>query len=79
MTGAMLSTDDNPFDYFTQFEEWNAWDMAQGYHTLAYLARIVKTSDELSEADQELAIDQAIDEIVELNAQGNYIKVFPKT
>jgi hypothetical protein len=76
MAEAMLSTTDNPFDVFTQFDEWNAFDMASGYYTLAYLSRIIMTSDELSEADQVLAVDSAIDEIVALNITGNYIKVF---
>jgi hypothetical protein len=71
----MLTTIDNPFDPFTQFDEWYSWDEASGYHTSSFLARIVKTSDELSEADQDLAIEDAIDEIIKQNVQGNYKKV----
>lgn len=71
----MLTTLDNPFNPFTQYEEWYNYDETKGHHTCAYLARIVKSSDELSEEDQTLAIDQAMDEIVELNLLGNYIKV----
>lgn len=71
----MLTTIDNPFDPFTQFDEWYAWDEAAGYHTSAYLARIVRTSDELSDADQDLAIEQAIDEICRENILGVYKKV----
>lgn len=75
MKDVMLTTVDNPFDPFTQFEEWKAFDESKGYHTCAYLARIVKTSDELSEADEALAIEQAIDEIIKLNLLGIYRKV----
>lgn len=75
MAQHMLTTTDNPFDPFTQFREWYAWDTAAGYHTLSYLGRIVRTSDELSEADQSLAVEQAIDEIVEMNILGIYKKV----
>lgn len=75
MTEHMLSTVDNPFNPFTQFDEWYGYDEAAGYHTCAFLARIVKTSDDLSDADQSVAIEQAIDEIVSENVQGNYIKV----
>lgn len=71
----MLTTLDNPFDPFTQFDEWYAFDEAQGYHTTSYLSRITKTSDELSQADQDLAIEIAIDEIVKLNVLGIYKKV----
>lgn len=75
MVRYMLSTQDNPFDPHTQFKDWYRFDEDHGYHSCAYLDRIVFTSDELSEADQELAIESAIDEIVALNLTGNYIKV----
>jgi hypothetical protein len=71
----MLTTVDNPYDPFTQFDEWFTFDRDHGYDTPSYLARIVRSSDELSEADQELAIDNAIDEILEFNVLGVYIKV----
>lgn len=71
----MLTTTDNPYNPFTQFDEWYAFDEQKGYHTMEYLARLVFSSDELSEADQDLAIEQAIDEIVELNLLGIYKKV----
>lgn len=71
----MLTTLDNPFNPFTQFEEWFNYDSSKGYNTCAYLARISKSSDELSDEDQALAIEQAMDEIVSLNLLGNYIKV----
>ena len=51
------------------------YDEAQDYHTCAYLARITKSSDELSEADEESAIESAIDEIINLNVLGIYKKV----
>ena len=71
----MLTTVDNPFDPFTQFNDWFSWDTVSGYNSMAFLARIVKTSYELSEADQLLAIEEAIDEIVEENVNGMYRKV----
>lgn len=71
----MLTTVDNPFDPFTQFDEWFSFDEAAGYHTCGYLARITRSSDALSESDQALAVEQAIDEIVEFNVLGIYRKV----
>ena len=76
MAAPMLTTTDNPYDPFTQFVEWYTYDMAKGYATCSYVARITKTSEELSEADNELAIDQAIDEILEFNLLGIYKKVY---
>lgn len=71
----MLTTVDNPFSPFTQFKEWFAYDTTSGYHTAAFLARIVKTSDDLSESDQDQAIQMAIDEIVRENVFGVHRKV----
>lgn len=75
MTEHMLSTSDNPFNPWVQWDEWFAYDTQLGHHTTSYLARIVVTSDELSEPDQAQAIEDAIDEIVGLNLNGLYIKV----
>ena len=74
----MLTTIDNPFDPFTQYEEWFVWDEAAGYHSTAFLARVVRSSEELSEYDQRLAFEQGIDEIIKENVSGVYRKAFPK-
>ncbi len=71
----MLTTIDNPFDPFDNFDEWYAYDTQAGHHTSSFLARISVTSDELSESDHSLAIEQAIDEIVFENVLGLYRKV----
>lgn len=66
----MLTTVDNPFSPFTQFDEWFTFDTVKGYNTSGLLARIVITSSELSEADQSVAIETAIEEIVRENVSG---------
>lgn len=71
----MLTTIDNPFNPFTHYEEWYNYDTSMGYHTCAYLARIAKSSDELSETDEAVALEEAMDEIVSLNLSGKHIKV----
>ena len=71
----MLTTVDNPFDPFTQFDEWLAYDIKMGYNTSAFLARIAKVSNELSLPDQDIAIQDAIDEIVNENVLGMWKKV----
>ena len=74
-TEYLLSTTDNPYNPFTEFDQWNAYDMQSGHHTLSLLARVAATSDELSDLDQSQAIDLAIEEIVFYNASGMHIKV----
>ena len=72
---SMLTTIDNPFNPFTQFDEWFAFDESKGYHTCSYLSRITKGSYELSEVDDALAQELAIDEIIKMNVLGIYRKV----
>jgi len=74
-TQHMLTTIDNPFNPFTDWDEWYAWDENVGYHTTAYLARTSHTSDELSETDQQLALEDAIDVIIKENITGRYRRV----
>lgn len=70
----LLTTTDNPFSPVTQYDEWLVWDMAH-HNTNALLARVVRTSPELSDTDNLLAIQDAIDEIVEENVSGFHTKV----
>ena len=72
----MLSTIDNPFNPFTQWDDWKRYDEDMGYYTCSYLARIAKTSDDSSDADTEQAIDDAINEIVSFNILGIYRKFY---
>jgi hypothetical protein len=76
---SMLTTLDNPYNPFTHFDEWYAFDEQHGYNTFNYLARLVKTSDDLSDADERLVIEEAIDEVVKLNVLGIYVKVTKDT
>ena len=78
-TEYMLTTVDNPFDPFTRFHEWLAYDTQMGYNTSGMLDRIAKVSSDLSEPDQALAIQSAIDEIVKENVSGMWTKVAKKS
>lgn len=75
----MLTTIDNPFNPITQFDDWYEYDESKGYCTSGYVARIAKTSDDLSKNDQDLAIQAAIDEIISMNPDGFYKKVTDST
>ena len=72
----MLTTIDNPFNPFQQWEDWKRYDEDHGYYTCQYLARIAKTSDDLSDSDNDRAVANAIEEILELNILGIYKKVY---
>lgn len=59
----MLTTRDNPFDPFTQWDDWFRMDADLGHHTCEYLARVCESSDELPESEQELASLEAMSKI----------------
>lgn len=73
----MLTTFDNPFNPFTDYEKWWNYDFQKGYKTPELLARVAVTSDELSEADEALAIEQAIQDILDWDPLGVYLRVRP--
>lgn len=75
MAETMLTTVDNPFDPFTQWDEWYVYDTQMGYNTCAYLARVAVTFDGMTEEEESEAIDDAMNEIVALNPLGIYRRV----
>lgn len=70
-----LTTVDNPFNPITDFNKWNAFDIEKGYYSTSYLDRIAKTSDELSDYENNLEIERAIDEIIKHDFRKIYKKV----
>lgn len=73
---AMLTTIDNPYNPFDQFDEWYNYDVRHGYNSCSYLARLARTSPELTDELNEMFIEDAIDRIVEINAIGLWKKVY---
>mgnify|MGYP001779829076 FL=1 len=75
MKQVMLTTIDNPFDPFDQFDSWINFDMEKGYNSCSYLARIAFTSDSLSDAENMQEVERAIDEIIRYDFMNIYKKV----
>ena len=71
----MLTTIDNPFDPFEQFTSWLRFDEEKGYYSCSYLGRIARTSDQLSDEENDLEVERAIDEIVKYDFRNIYKKV----
>ena len=74
MEDCALTTVDNPFDPFEQFDEWFMFDEEKGYRSTAYLARIARTSDQLSDEENRMEVERAIDEIIKYDFMGIYRK-----
>lgn len=75
MSKCALTTKDNPFDPFDQFDSWYQYDMDMGYGTCSYLARIARTSDQLTEEENDREIERAINEIIKYDFMNVYQKV----
>lgn len=71
----MLTTFDNPYNPFEQFASWFLFDVEKGYDSCSYLGRIARTSDQLSEEENDLEVERAIDEIIKYDFRNIYKKV----
>ena len=74
MSVCMLTLVSNPFDPFDDYENWLRFDHKEGFDTAGLLARLSYDSDALSLPDQELAIEDAIDSIVQNPSFGGMYK-----
>lgn len=71
----VLTTYDNPFDPFTQFDSWFAFDTEKGYYTCSRIARLTNLTDDMSEVERNEEIERAIDKIIEIDVLDVYKKV----
>ena len=71
----MLTTFDNPYDPREQFNLWFLYDVTKGYNSCAYLGRIARTSDQLSDQENDAETERAIDEIIEHDFMNIYKKI----
>lgn len=75
---ARITTIDNPYDPQEDFISWFLFDVNKGYNTCALLGRIGKTSDQLSDEENEAENERAIDEIIKYDFQNLYKKIYVK-
>lgn len=70
-----LTTIDNPFDPFEQFNDWFLYDMEKGYNTCEILSRMSADTSELSDEEAEEENLRAINEVLDHDPYGLYIRV----
>lgn len=75
MQQCALTTIDNPFDPFEQFRSWFLFDVEKGYNSCGYLGRIARTSEQLSDEENDREVERAIDEIIKYDFTNTYRKV----
>ena len=70
-----ITTPDNPYDPYEDYDNWYAYDCIYHGNTSAYLARISRESDQLSDEENMSLREAAIDEIIAMNGTSAYIKI----
>lgn len=71
-----ITTIDNPFNPFTEFDKWYMFDCEKNYNSCEYLARIAKTSDSLTDDENQSIVEEAIDEIINNDPFNIYTKIY---
>ena len=70
-----LSTVDNPFDPLNEPTKWLLYDQQLGYFSSCYLARRTLVSDEFTDEEIKEAQEQAIQDIIDDDFLGVFVKV----
>ena len=71
----MLTTRDNPYDPFDQFDEWLMFDKEKGYNTCEKIARLVNIKENMTQKEIDDETDRAINRIIALDFFDIYKKV----
>ena len=66
----MLTTVDNPYDPFDEFDKWLTFDIGKGYNTCGLLARQTSFVSQSSDLNEEFAIQTAMEQLVKDNVLG---------
>lgn len=71
----LITTSDNPFNPWTNFDEWFAYDVVKGYNTCSILARICEDAgQDLGDREELLSYYDAAERMLQYNLTGNYCK-----
>lgn len=76
MTNCALTTFDNPFNPFEDFDAWLQFDNEKGYNSSGRLARIANVTEDMSEREELEEIERAIDEIIKYDVLNIFRKVY---
>lgn len=71
----LLTTFDNPFDPFEDFDSWYSFDVENGYDSCGRIARIANISDEMTENEITKEEERAIDLIIKHDVMNIFKKV----
>lgn len=70
-----LTTHDNPFDPYEQFDSWYLFDMEKGYDCCGKLNRLSNFEDDMTQIEIHKEIENAIDKLIAIDFTNTYKKV----
>ena len=74
-TEVMLTTFDNPYNPFDDFDQWYSFDKQMDYNTCEKIARIARSSESFSTKEDKEETERAIDEIIDHDFLNIYKKL----
>lgn len=70
-----ITTIDNPYDPFTDYDNWLSFDIEKGYYTCSKLARLSNVTSDMTEKELIEEEERAIDRLIEIDPLDIYKKV----
>jgi len=70
-----ITTIDNPFNPFDDFNSWFLFDIEKGYYTCSKLARLTNVSEGMTEKEEINEVERAIERLIELDPLDIYRKI----
>lgn len=70
-----LTTKDNPFSPFKEFDDWLLYDIQHNYGTLNYFARVCRIADNMTDEEITIENERAVDQIIKNDIFDMYKKV----
>lgn len=75
MRKVSITTTDNPYDPFDDYNHWLQFDIDKGYYTSSSLARLTHLTDDMTQKEEDDEVERAIDRLIEIDPLDLYIKV----
>lgn len=70
-----ITTIDNPFDPIDDFDHWFMFDVEKGYYTSSTLARLTNLTEDMTDLEESIEVERAIDRLIEIDPLDIYKKV----
>ena len=71
----LLTTVDNPYDPYEEYDLWMQFDHSHGYYTDQRLGRTCIISPNCTDAENQRAINGAVDDFIRLDPNGIYKRI----